>query len=288
MGLSLEMLWRPVDALFVPAHTVSWIHPQKTIVVVHGLEYEMTPQAYSFWERIYMRFSIRNSCRWAKKIISVSKNTKNDLVELYGVDKNKISVVYEGYATTEKFNRANEFDAYKPYLLFIGRLEERKNIKGIIESFEILKRDYQAPHRLVLAGRGGYGYDDIQEKIEHSLSKKDIIKLGFMGEESKNSLIKGADIFLFPTLYEGFGIPILEAQSLGVPVITSNISSMPEVAGNEKILADPKNAHQIAKLTFELSNNQVFREETIRLGYANAQKFSWEKCAQEIARIILN
>jgi glycosyltransferase involved in cell wall biosynthesis len=322
-GLSLEMLRRPVDALFVPAHTVPWIHPKKTIVTVHGLEYEVLPQAYSFWERVYMRFSIRNSCRWAKTIVSVSQNTKQDLIKLYGVSEDKIRVVYEGYAADakspvstqtnalssrggqisnfesnhnfeikkleiqSKFNPPAGGQNYKPYLLFIGRLEERKNIIGIVKAFEILKEKYHIEHKLVLAGRGGHGFKNIEEMINDSKYAEDIIQLGFVPDENKFELIAQADIFLFPTFYEGFGIPILEAQSVGVPVVTSSVSSMPEVAGESAILVDPRRPDRIASGVQGLLSNKSLRDAIIEKGHVNARRFSWDDCAQNLANIII-
>jgi glycosyltransferase involved in cell wall biosynthesis len=358
-GLSLEMLWHPVDALFVPAHTVPWIHParsaslrhllrpikrwvnllgfgrdvwahsdaggpKKTIVTVHGLEYEVLPQAYSFWERVYMRFSIRNSCRWATTIVSVSQNTKQDLMRLYDVSEDKIQVVYEGYATDEKspvstqtnalssrggqisnFESNHNFEIrkleiqskfnppaggqnYRPYLLFIGRLEERKNIIGIIKAFEILKEKHKVPHKLVLAGRGGHGFSKIVAMIDKSKYHADIIQLGFVPDENKFELIAQADIFLFPTFYEGFGIPILEAQSVEVPVVTSNVSSMPEVVGESAILVDPKRPDQIAEGVQDLLSNKSLRDAIIEKGHVNVRRFSWDSCAQNISNIIKN
>ena len=159
--LSLEMIFHPVDVLFVPAHTVPLIHPKNTIVTIHGLEYEFCPQAYAFWGRLYMRWSIRNSCRWAKKIIAVSGNTKKDLQKLYRVPKEKIEVIYEGYEKKSAFSKLK----YK-MLLFVGRLEERKNISGIIGAFETLKEKYRVDHKLVLAGRFGYGEENIKRKCD--------------------------------------------------------------------------------------------------------------------------
>ena len=294
VGLSLEMFLHPVDILFVPAHTVPFIHPENTVVTIHGLEYELVPEAYSFWARLYMRLVIRNSCRWAKKIISVSENTKKDLVRLYDIAENKIQVIYEGYDTGVNFqfpisNFQIKFKSKisnSKYLLFIGRLEERKNIIGIIKAFEVLKERYKISHKLVLAGKFGHGAEKIQVEIENSNFIENIILPGFVPDEDKFALIKGADVFLFPTFYEGFGIPILEAQSMGVPVITSNLSSMPEVAGDSAILIDPMKAEQIADETHKLLSDQKWREEIIRKGHLNVAKFSWEECAREISRIL--
>ncbi len=312
VGLSLEMFFHPVDVLFVPAHTVPIIHPKKTIVTIHGLEFEVMPKAYSLWGRFYMRLSIKNSCRWAKAIIAVSENTKKDLIKLYDVPGDEIEVIYEGCDCNSKFRISNfESHAYRQagnhnfeikkleieskfkiqnskFLLFVGRLEERKNIAGIIESFEIFKEKYNLPYKLVLAGGAGYRFCDIESKIKNSKYKKDIIQLGFVKDEDKFDLISQAAVFMFPTFYEGFGIPALEAQSVGVPVITSNLSSMPEVVGDSAILVDPQESGQIAERIYELISNKSLRDDIIKRGYENVAKFSWEKCAKEIAELINN
>ncbi|MFA7209797.1 MAG: glycosyltransferase family 1 protein [Parcubacteria group bacterium] len=290
LGLSLEMLLRPADVLFVPAHTVPWIHPKKTVVVVHGLEYEIMPQAYSKWGRLYMRCSIRNSCRWAEKVVSVSRNTKQDLVRLYGIPEDKIQVVYEGYdlenSKSVPDGGNSDFQKYKPFLLFVGRLEERKNIVGIIKAFEILKEKHGVPHKLLLAGGNGYGFPAIGYLIENSKYKDDIIRLGFVPDEKKFELISQADIFMFPTFYEGFGIPVLEAQSVGVPVIASNTSSIPEVAGDSAVLVDPDEAWYIAERTYELISDREYRGDMVKRGYENVKRFGWDGCAEKISDIL--
>jgi len=303
IGLSLEILFHPVDTLFVPAHTVPIIHPKNTIVTIHGLEYEFCPEAYSFWDRLYMRWSIRNSCQWAKTVIAVSENTKQDLMKLYKVPADKIEVIYEGYDNQVQSSKFKVQSENNKYLLFIGRLEERKNIVGIIKAFEILKEQYKLPHKLVLAGSFGYGKEKIEASIEDSNFRKDIILSGYVSDEEKWELFKNADVFLFPTFYEGFGIPILEAQSVGVPVVCSNNSSISEVVSPRAellefqelgsripeysaILVDPNNAEQIADAAYKLISDKTLRDDIIKKGYENVKRFSWEKCAEEIVKIL--
>ena len=372
-GLSLEMFLHPVDALFIPAHTVPCIHPARnvslfslaifiqkflktlgistyynqhsaaggptnTIVTIHGLEYEFCPEAYSFWERLYMRSTIKSSCRWAKKIIAVSENTKKDLMKLYKVQEEKIEVIYEGYENnnqqpvisnqknTEKENSYElRVTSYGRYLLFVGRLEERKNVVGIIKSFEILKERYKIPHKLILVGKPGFGYEKIKNEIANVNCVKDIIETGFVSAEEKNYLLNNADVFVFPTLYEGFGLPILEAQNAGVPVVASNNSSIEEITslpfspqmrrdvpqgqrGYEKnerenllfnsppqlrrgelesaILIDPNNAEDIADAVYKILSDEKTKQDLIQKGLENIQRFSWEKCGKEIAEIL--
>ncbi len=348
-GLSLEMLFHPVEALFIPAHTVPLIHPKKSVVTIHGLEYEFCPKAYSLWERIYMRVSIRKSCQWASRIVSVSENTKKDLLKLYQVPEKKIEVVYEGFAMehgtgnmeqkktkTENdlslrgcnhpkqsrallkagspriFDYKNSCDDQKcsmfhdlcstPFLLFLGRIEERKNVENIIKAFEILKEKYQLEHKLVLAGKPGFGFEKIQNKIQETRYNNQIISLGFVSEEEKWELLKKAEVFVFPTQYEGFGIPILEAQSVGCPVVASNNSSVPEIVqylplppgedvrrtgeGHSALLVDPQSPQEIAEAIYKIFSNQTFKKDLIEKGLENVKRFSWEKCARKVAGIL--
>jgi len=299
--LSWELILHPIEVLFVPSHIVPLIHPKNTIVTIHGLEYEFCFGAYSWWEKIYMRFSIKNSCRWAKKIISVSENTKNDLMKLYGIPQEKIAVVYEGYnqeliildkmafesSESAKVIQDDEELQKEKYLLFIGRLEERKNISGIIRTFDILKGKYNIPHKLFLVGKPGYGYEKIKQKEKEARYKNDIFFKGYVGEKRKWQFLRYADIFIFVTFYEGFGIPILEAQSMGVPVIASNVSSIPEISNQSTLLVDPNNPEEIAEVAYLLINNQKAREDIVKRGYDNIKRFSWENCAKEIAKILV-
>lgn len=294
LALSIEMLWRAPDVLFVPAHTVPLIHPRRTVVTIHGLEYEFCPEGYSLWERIYMHYSIKFSCQAASTVICVSENTKRDVMKLYQVTEEKIAVISEGYENNFQFpisnfqSNSNESISQikKPYLLFIGRLEERKNIVRIVEAFELLKEKYRIPHELVLAGKPGYGYERICAKIQDSRFKNHIKEVGYVTEEEKWNLLKNADVFLFPTLYEGFGIPVLEAQSVGVPVVTSSTSSLPEVAGEGAILVDPTSVESIAEGIQRLLSDQALRSGIIEKATHNVGRYSWARCAQEVAQLL--
>ncbi|MEI7890746.1 MAG: glycosyltransferase family 1 protein [bacterium] len=309
-GLSLEMFLHPVEKLFVPAHTVPMIHPRNTIVTVHGLEYEFLPRAYSWFERFYMRLTIKKSCIWANVIISVSENTKKDLIELYGIANEKIKVIYEGYGNkiqnpNDKYQIKSKIRNQK-FLLFLGRIEERKNIANIIKAFDILKEKYNIPHHLILAGKPGHNYVNIKFQISNSKWNEEIQEFGFVGDDEKWELLKNADVFVFPTQYEGFGIPILEAQSVGCCVVASNNSSISEItschsglepeSGLEKAkmqfdtcsaaLVDPSNPNEIAENIFEIISNKEKKKDLIKKGLKNVKRFDWDQCAREISVIL--
>jgi len=310
--LSIEMLLHRPDVLFVPAHTVPLIHGKKSVVTVHGLEYEFSPESYSRWERFYMRAVIRFSCTAAETVIAVSENTKRDLMRLYGTPEEKIRVVYEGRLTTHNSQlttdnggtptpqsrvrdsspqtgeqgNAEQGKEMALYFLFIGRIEERKNVRRIVEAFDILKKRNGVSHRLVLAGKPGYGYEDVKKAIEASAYRGDIVEMGYVDEAKKAEILAGADVFVFPSLYEGFGLPVIEAQSAGVPVVTSDISSLPEIGGEGALYADPLSAESIADCVWKLLSDPVLRGGIMEKGRENANRFGWQKCAEEIADIL--
>lgn len=287
--LSLQMLLHPVDVLFVPAHTVPLIHPKRTVVVVHGLEYELFPAGYSGWERIYMRAVIRFSCKAAETVVTVSENTKRDVMRLYGTPETRIRVVYEGKPENGSdigYRTSDVEEIRKPYLLFIGRIEERKNIVRMVEAFEILKAGHGIPHRLVLVGKPGYGYGRIRERILRSPYVADIVETGYVSAKYRDSLLRQADAFLFPTLYEGFGLPVVEAQMVGVPVVTSDISSLPEVGGTGAVYVDPLSPASVADGILRILSDTAFRDDIMAKGRENAERFDWDRCSAELAGIL--
>jgi len=283
--LAWEMLIRQPDILFIPAHTIPWIHPKNTVVTIHGLEYEHFPEAYSRFDLWHLRKSTRLASKWAKKIITISQNTKKDLIKFYGVRDEQIKVVHLGYQKYEvrskKYEAAGTFRFPKPYLLFVGRLEKRKNLVRLVKAFARLKNNKKIVHKLVLAGKPGYGYEQIKCSIKELGVEKDVILPGYVLDKDLPDLMKNADIFVYPSLYEGFGMPILEAMNLGVPVVASNISALPEIAGEAALLVDPLNTDEIADAIWRVVTNKELKEDLVKKGLEQVKKFSWEKCAKE-------
>ncbi len=292
--LSCALFFDKPEKLLVPGHVVPPIHPKATTSIIHGLEFELQPKSYSVYEKFSMRIGIKNSCKWSKNIICVSNNTKLDLINLYNVPKEKIRVVYEGVNQASKENV--EFDMKilhkyniqkQKYLIFIGRLEERKNISNIINAYEILRRHFGITEKLVLVGKGGYGWNKIASEIDMHPFRKDIIVTGFVSENIKWALFRNASVFVFPTLYEGFGLPVLEAQQLGIPVVTSNNSSLKEIAKTSAFLVDPIIASDIAEKINLLLTNKKARHDAITRGLKNIERFNWDRCARLVAKVLI-
>lgn len=294
LRLGLEMLVHKPDILFIPVHVLPLVHPRKSIVTIHGLEYEYFPEMYPASFLRYLRFSTKYALKHAYKIIAVSNNTKRDLVRLYGGDSGKIEVVYHGVnknpiptGRQEKSKIKNKKQKNEN-ILYLGRLEKKKNVDRLAKAFNILKQKYKIPHKLILAGPAGYRFEEIERVIKSSKSGDDIVVTGYVSEEEKYKLLENTDEFVFPSLYEGFGMPILEAQSVGAPVVTSNISSLEEIVGESALKVNPLDVEQIAESIYKVINDDKLRKNLIKQGYENAKRFSWEKCAKETLDILIN
>lgn len=287
LRLSLEMLTHPVETLFIPSHVLPLLHPRRSVVTIHGLEYEYYTSYYPKKHRSYLRWMTRFSATRASRIIVPSESTKSDVVARYHIDPEKVAVVPHGasYGKAEK-ERIQPRRRKKPYLLFMGRIEMKKNIIGVLEAYTILREGYGLDHELLLVGPAGFGYGVIKQAIRSSRFRNDIILTGYIPEREKQDILRHADIFVFPSWYEGFGLPILEAQALGVPVVTSSVSSMPEVAGRGAILVDPANVEELADAIFEILDRQGLRERLISLGEENVERFHWDECARKTFKVL--
>jgi glycosyltransferase involved in cell wall biosynthesis len=282
--LSWEMTRRPPDALFVPAHVLPPIHPGASLVTIHDLGYLYFPQAHPRLQRLYLDLSTRWNARAAACIVADSKATKADLVARYRTPPEKIVVAYPGYDDTlAPVRDPAVIEAAKArygiagdYLLYLGTLQPRKNLARVIEAFASL----QSGASLVLAGRRGWLYDDLFDRVRRLGLERRVRFPGYVADEDKAALLSGASAFVFPSLYEGFGLPVLEAQACGCPVITSTTSSLPEVAGDAALLVDPQDTVAIAAAIRRIAADSGLRTTLVERGLANVRRFSWEACAR--------
>jgi glycosyltransferase involved in cell wall biosynthesis len=294
LRLSGEMLARPPDVLFVPAHVLPLLHPRHSVVTVHDLGYLRYPEAHRGNDRRYLHWSTRWNVRQARAILADSAATRADLLRAYAAPAERIHVVYLG--RDESLVREQNPDVItaararygicERYLLYVGTLQPRKNLARLIEAFARVHARPVTRLQLVLAGRRGWLYDDLFRQVEKLGLAGRVLFPGYVADEDLAALYSGAMGFVFPSLYEGFGIPVLEAQGCGVPVMASNNSSLPEVAGNGALLVDPLDEDAIAAAMARLIAEPELRAELTRRGFENVRRFSWEKCARETLAVI--
>jgi glycosyltransferase involved in cell wall biosynthesis len=285
--LSWEMLKNPPDVLFIPSHVMPVIHPKKTILTIHDLGYKHYPEVYTPFACFYENFALKFLVKSAAKIITPSLATKKDLIKFVGIDPKKITVIYHGF-DQELYKPKKDAKSAFPYLLFLGRLEAKKNIIGLINAYRILRKDSKIKHKLVLIGQPGYQYQKIKQAINSlpAAIKKDILQLGYLPTKEAATWMKGASAFVFPSFFEGFGISVIEAMASGVPVVVSSILALKEVGGDAALFVNPKSSEEIAKGIRRVILEEKLREDLIKKGLKRAKEFSWQKCAVETLRVL--
>lgn len=286
-GLSLEMLTAAPDLLFVPSSALPCILPRCSVTTIHDVGFLEERSYRSARELSYLDWSTRFAINRATAIIAVSEFTKNELIRLYGALEEKIVVVHEAHDPAppladydiQEIRRAHTLT--RPYLLFVSRIDSRKNVGTLIEAFRILKNRNTFDGDLVLIGPLGFDGAEIIRQGAGGAHGEYIHHLGWISEREKNALLQEAVAFVFPSLYEGFGIAILEAQSRGVPVICSNTTSLPEVAGEGAYGVDPRDPESVADGVTAVLQDSELRRRLVVKGRENTSRFSWDRAAQE-------
>ena len=288
--LSAEISQHPPDVLFVPAHVLPLHCPVPAVVTVHDLGYHHFPEAHTSFQRWYLRFTTRRHTRTARHIIADSGATKTDLIRFYNADPHAISVVHLGLdddlqPVKNPTPILQKYGIRGNYLLYLGTLQPRKNLVRLLDAFQRVSKNHPNV-TLVLAGGKGWLFDKIQTQIENLNLGKRVILPGFIPQADKAALLSGATAYLFPSLYEGFGLPVLEAMACGTPVLTANTSSLPEVAGDAALFVSPTDTTAIAEGISALLTDSALRENLVRKGFARAKQFSWQKTGAEIWEIL--
>lgn len=286
--LAKELRQKNIQLFHGPSFVVPLAKPCKYILTVHDLSYYLYPESLTVATRLYFKFFLPHSLKKADKIIADSQSTKKDLIRLFKTPEDKINVIYLGidkeiYALKNKSLLAqvrHKYNLPEKFILFIGMLSPRKNLPRMLNAFNILKKKGY-PHKFVVVGAKGWLYESIFANVKKQNLQDEVIFTGYVPDAELPAFYKLADLFLFTTLYEGFGLPILEAMASGCPVVTSTTSSMPEVAGDAALLVDPKNVGEIAKAMENILTNKKLKQELIRAGSRQIKKFSWKKTAEE-------
>lgn len=287
--LSWEMLVSAPDVLFIPASAMPFIHPKRSVVTMHDVAWVHYPEAFTWFMRTFLHWSTKFAVRRASKIIAVSEATKQDLIKHFGVAPGKVVVVLHGYSAEEighdKLSDEVQKQLPEKYILFLSTLQPRKNLPFLINAFRELKRQHpELPHKLVVVGKPGWQYESILKKIKDNSDI--VVYLNHISDSDRWAVYRKADLFVHPSLYEGFGMWILEAFACQVPVLVSGVSSLPEVGGDGAWYFDPTNQEELVTKMSQLLGSQELRDELVRKGQARLQDFSWKKCAQETLAVI--
>ncbi len=280
-----DVFWTP-GTFLLPIHSniVGTIFDLTTILFPQFHKREVVDHQ----EKVFNYFK-----EYASLIIAISENTKMDIMKHLRIPEEKIRTIYCGVggefrkiedAAVLK-SRLRGFGIDYPYILYLGSLEPRKNVERLIEAFIQLKKGKQINEKLVLSGIKGWSYQSIVDKVASSGIEKEIIFIGFVSNEVLPFLYNGASAFVYPSLYEGFGLPVLEAMACGVPVVTSNVSSLPEVAGDAAILINPSSVDEIADGIWRLLCDEELRNQCAQKGIERAKLFTWERCAVETLKV---
>ncbi|MDO8444191.1 MAG: glycosyltransferase family 1 protein [bacterium] len=288
--LPLSVLKAPCDVYLQPTDKIPGSANKKTVAVVHDLAYKHFPAAYSTSEKLRQLRTLKNYAKYAKKIICVSQSTKNDLIKYYPNLKSKIEIIALGYDPEMFHPFENPRDLLKigcPYILYAGRIEERKNSLRLIRAFLKLKKENNIPHKLVLAGDPGFNFESIFNLINGSdIYSNNIVLPGHINHDRLPEVIARADVFAFPTLYEGFGLAALEALACGAAVVTSNTSSLPEIVGDAALLCDPENVDDIADKIYKFISDEKLRQKYSVAAIKQAEYFSWTNTATQVLKIL--
>ena len=292
--LSAEVSLRPPDVLWVPSHVLPLIHPRRSVVTVHDLGHRYWPGAHTARQRWYLEWSARLHARTAAHIIADSKATRDDLVRIYGIEPTRITVAHLGVdpdlrrvedaAHIERTCRG--FGISCPYLLYVGTLQPRKNLVRLLEAFAELRSSTTGPLQLVLVGRMGWLYQSILTRAQELNLGQDIVFTGYVPDADLPALYSGAAMFVLPSLYEGFCMPVLEAMACGTPVACSNVSSLPETAGDAALLFDPRKVDEMAEAMRRGLGDAELRAALIERGRERVRHFTWDRCARQVLEVL--
>jgi len=302
--LSAEMLLHKPDVLFVPAHTLPFFAPERSFTVVHDIAFMKAPAVYSRFQRWYLRWSTKRALKNCKKIIVPSLSVKADLEEVFKADADKISVINHGVVplpeVSDEFVREVRkkygLKEGEPVFFFLGRIEEKKNVLALIREFSFVRacpavavaHKQVCGAKLVLAGAPGVGAEKVEKEIKKLGLAGTVVRTGYISDEEALAFFRIATAFVYPSLDEGFGLPILQAFAAGCPVICSEILSSMEVAGKAALYFGPRENGALADAMKEILERPELRVALVAAGAERAKLFSWEKAGEEVDAVLKN
>jgi glycosyltransferase involved in cell wall biosynthesis len=286
------------DVLFMPIQMLPFLkaRKQKSVVTIHDLAFLLYPETFPAKDAFLHKLYVREAITKANHLIAITEATKKDIIKFYKISPDKITVVYHG-VDKDRFRLMQEGEEYlvsdvkskynitKPYILYIGNVQPRKNIQGLIKAYQQLRKTTDHNYQLVIAGAKAWLVEDVMKEIGDDY-RYDIIFTGRFEDIELSPLLWGADLFVLPSFYEGFGLPILEAMACGVPTLVSNTPSLVEVGGEASLSFDPHDIDDMAKVLDNVISNPTLRQEMRENGLKRVAEFSWSRCAKETIKVI--
>ncbi len=283
------------DVFFTPTHYSPRFSPVKTAVSIMDLSYIHFPELFKKSDLYQLQNWSKYSILKAAKVFTISNFSKDDIIKEYKLPSEKVVVTHLGLKMKtdvaapkeEEKEVLQKFDLNRPFILFVGTIQPRKNLQRLIQAFGKIKKSNEYPKlQLTIVGKKGWLFEDILEEPQKLGISDSVRFLEFVSDKELEVLYKNAEFFVLPSLYEGFGLPVLEAMSFGCPVITSNVSSLPEAAGDAALYVNPENIDDIAEKMGKLLKDNALKNELREKGYKQVKKFSWEKTARETLSVL--
>jgi glycosyltransferase involved in cell wall biosynthesis len=278
-----------MDLFFGPSFKGIFRKAFKTVITIHDMSHEYYPETVNQIILNALKKELPQTAQNAHAIIAVSQNTKKDILKFLKIPENKVKVIYHG--VDEQFRPINDkelldvikkkYDLPPRFILYVGAIQPRKNISGIIRAYRILRKDPNFKHHLVMAGGVGWKNKDIYRLVEELGLKNQIKFSSYIETTDLPAIYNLSEVFVFPSFYEGFGFPVLESMACGVPVITSNVSSLPEIGGNAVVYVNPHSVEEIADAVRMVLSDEALRNRCTLEGLERAKLFTWEKCGNE-------
>lgn len=284
--LPLSLLKIKLDLFFSPAHYAPRFVKIPYVVTIHDLSFFRYPEDFRKRDLLKLIFWTNYSIKQAKKIIAVSQTTKKDIMKIYQIPEEKVKVIYNGYEKSRSRTGHWLSNIPKKYFLYVGTLQPRKNLSTLVNAFNFFQKKFPQ-FELVIAGKKGWLYDNLFKQVSDLGLTEKVFFTGYISNKQLEFLYRHAFAFVLPSLYEGFGIPILEAMSFNCPVISAYSSSLPEIGADACLYFNPLDEKDLAeKMELLLKNNQL-RKDLIKKGKKRIKEFSWIKCAQETLALLI-
>ncbi len=294
VALAVELRLRPVDALHVQ-YTAPPFCPVPIITTIHDLAFEHLPETFTRRGSLQLKLTVRKTARRAARIVTVSEYSRQDLIRTYKLPPEKVTVTYNGVephfsrepcSENETEEVRGRFGIGRDFILAVGSLQPRKNLVRLIRAYAKLRSEHTGfNHQLVIVGRKLWLTDEIFGEVKRHRWAEDVILTGYVSDEDLPALYRAAAVFVYPSIFEGFGLPPLEAMACGTPVIAGNTSSLPEVVGDAAILIDPYDEQDLMSALLKIFNDDLLRAGLRERGIEQAKKFTWRAAAEKTLEV---